>query len=108
RFAETVACTPPLRAIVETKYKSSDNTISHISYPGGSIDFVGANSGDLSARAIRTVVFDEIDKYPLSAGQEGSPLRLGEERLSTYKAVGRSKSIRMCSPTVEGASLIGR
>lgn len=108
RFMATVACTPALKAIIETKYKSSDTTINHISFPGGSIDFVGAGSSDLSARTIRTVLFDEVDKYPLSAGQEGSPLRLGEERLSTYKAIGRSKSIRMCSPTVEGASLIGR
>jgi phage terminase large subunit GpA-like protein len=108
RFAATVAVTPALRALVEhKKYKSPDNTISHITVPNGAIYFAGANSGDLSSRTIRIVLCDEIDKYPLSAGVEGSPLKLAEERASTYKAVGRAKFIRMCSPTVEGSSLIG-
>lgn len=103
-----MAVTPALRALIEhKKYKSPDNTISHISVPNGAIYFAGANSGDLSSRAIRIVLCDEIDKYPLSAGVEGSPLKLAEERASTYKSGGRAKFVRVCSPTVEGQSLIG-
>ena len=81
RFAATVAVTPALRALIEHKrYKSPDNTVSHIVGPNFAIYFAGANSGDLSSRAIRIVLCDEIDKYPLSAGVEGSPLKLAEER----------------------------
>jgi phage terminase large subunit GpA-like protein len=108
RFQATVAVTPALRALIEhKKYKNSDNTLNHIAVPNGAIYFVGANTGDLSSRAVRIVLLDELDKYPLSAGVEGSPLKLAEERASTFKSVGRAKFVRMCSPTVEGSSLIG-
>jgi phage terminase large subunit GpA-like protein len=111
RFAATVAATPALRALIDVKkYRNPENTITHITAAGGTeIDFAGANSStDLSARPKRIILCDEIDKYPLSAGVEGDPLALAEERASTYKAVGRAKFIRMCSPTVEGSSRIGR
>ena len=35
---------------------------------------------DLASRPIRIVLADEVDKYPLSAGREGDPLTLVEER----------------------------
>ena len=110
RFAPTVAATPQLRNIVETpKSRDSENTITHKDYPGGSLDFVGANSPtDLSSRPKRIILCDEIDKYPISAGTEGDPLKLAEERASTYKALGRAKFVRTCSPTIKGMSRIGR
>jgi hypothetical protein len=47
---------------------SSENTITHKSYAGGSLDFVGANSPtDLASRPKRIILSDEIDKYPPSA-----------------------------------------
>ena len=93
RFAPTVAVTPQLRDLVETpRSRDSENTITHKDYPGGSLDFVGANSPtDLSSRPKRIILCDEIDKYPISAGSEGDPLKLAEERASTYKALGRAK-----------------
>lgn len=110
RFGPTVAVTPALRALVRTpRSRDSENTISHKDYPGGSLDFVGANSPtDLASRPRRIILADEIDKYPPSAGAEGDPLKLAEERASTYLAVGRAKIIRACSPTVKGVSRIGR
>jgi hypothetical protein len=109
RFAPTVAATPQLRNIVETpKSRDSENTITHKDYPGGSLDFVGANSPtDLSSRPKRIILCDEIDKYPISAGTEGDPLKLAEERASTYKALGRAKFVRTCSPTIKGMSRVG-
>jgi phage terminase large subunit GpA-like protein len=108
RFATTVEATPALRNIIEApKYRDSENTISHKAYPGGSIDFVGANSPtDLSSRPKRIILMDEIDKFPISAGAEGDPVKLGEERASTYVAINRAKFVRTCSPTVEGFSRI--
>ena len=103
RFGPTVAATPALRRLVKTpKARDSENTITHKDYPGGSLDFVGANSPtDLASRPKRIILADEISKYPPSAGAEGDPLKLGEERASTYKDVGRAKFVRTCSPTVK-------
>lgn len=105
RFAPTVEVTPVLRELVATpRSRDSEATITHRAYPGGSLDFVGANSPtDLASRPKRIILCDEIDKYPPSAGSEGDPLKLAEERASTYKALGRAKFVRTCSPTDEGA-----
>jgi phage terminase large subunit GpA-like protein len=110
RFAPTVEATPALRSAIEPpKYRDSENTITHKDYAGGSIDFVGANSPvDLSSRPKRIILCDEIDKYPISAGAEGDPLKLAEERASTYHTVGRAKFVRTCSPTVKDFSRIER
>jgi phage terminase large subunit GpA-like protein len=110
RFQPTLDVSPELGDLIaKTRAKGSENTISHKSYPGGSLDFVGSNApGDLASRPKRIGLFDEIDKYPLSAGDEGDPLKLGEERLSTYFALGLSKSVRTCSPTDDETSRIGR
>jgi phage terminase large subunit GpA-like protein len=110
RFAPTIEVTPALRDLVQPpRSRDSENTITHKLYPGGSLDFVGANSPtDLASRPKRIILCDEIDKYPPSAGAEGDPLKLAEERASTYHALGRAKFARTCSPTVEGASRIAR
>jgi phage terminase large subunit GpA-like protein len=44
RFAPTVEITPQLRALVDPpRSRSSANTITHKEFPGGTLDFVGAN-----------------------------------------------------------------
>lgn len=110
RFAPDVRKMPELQAIISaSKARDSDNTIVHKEYPGGPLDFVGANSPtDLSSRPKRIILCDEIDKYPASAGVEGDPLTLAEERASTYEDLGLAKFIRVCSPTEKGRSRIGR
>lgn len=110
RFAPTVEITPQLRELVDPpRARNSFNTITHKEFPGGSLDFVGANSPtDLASRPKRVILCDEIDKYPVSAGSEGDPLKLAEERASTYRALGRAKFVRTCSPTIKGLSRIGR
>jgi phage terminase large subunit GpA-like protein len=47
---------------------------------------------------------DEVDKYPLSAGNEGPPIDLAEERQAEFSA--NKLSVRSCSPTTEGRSVI--
>jgi phage terminase large subunit GpA-like protein len=110
RFEPTVGATPALAALVErARKRDSTATITHKPYPGGSLDFVGSNSPtDLASRPKRIILCDEIDKFPPSAGDEGDPLKLAEERASTYHALGRAKFLRTCSPTVKGVSRIGR
>ena len=110
RFTPDVRMMPEVAAVIEApKSRDSDNTITHKEYPGGPLDFVGANSPtDLASRPKRVVLCDEIDKYPVSAGPEGDPLTLAEERASTYEDLGLAKFVRACSPTEKGKSRIGR
>lgn len=110
RFSPMVAATPELTKLVALpRARDSENTISHKTFPGGSLDFVGANSPvDLSSRPKRVVLSDEVDKWPPSCGSEGDPLKLAEERASTYRNVGRAKMVRTCSPTDKETSRIAR
>jgi phage terminase large subunit GpA-like protein len=99
--------------VSEAKARSSDNTISHKTFPGGVLSTVGANSGK-GFRMIsrRVVIFDEVDAYPPSAGNEGDPIKLGEKRAeyywnrkivagSTPLIAGRRASKRSSRPAIE-------
>jgi phage terminase large subunit GpA-like protein len=110
RFSPTVAASPALRALIKPpRAGANENTVTHKDAPGATLDFVGAHSPkDLASRPRRIILSDEIDKYPASAGAEGDPLALAEERASTYLDVNRGKLVRACSPTVKGFSRIGR
>jgi phage terminase large subunit GpA-like protein len=86
--------------------KSPLNTITYKQFPGGSLTLVGSIvPGNMARRSIQYFFCDEINKYPASAGGEGSPLRLGEERTVTFGT--RAKTIYTCSPTDE-AGVISR
>lgn len=108
RFAPTREATDVLRALIpDSKARDSGVTITHKEYPGGTLDFVGANSPvDLASRPKRIVLADEIDLYPADAGGMGDPLALAEERSSTFRR--RKKNIRVCSPSDESTSRIWR
>lgn len=110
RFAPDIRKMPEVAEIIHAaKSRENENTIIHKEYPGGPLDFVGANApNDLASRPKRIILCDEIDKYPLSAGDEGDPLTLAEERASTYEELGLARFVRACSPTIEGESRIGR
>jgi phage terminase large subunit GpA-like protein len=53
----------------------------------------------LASRPIRTVFFDETNKYPKFSGQEASPLALGKERTNTF--IFTRKLIYASTPTTE-------
>lgn len=107
RLDKMLRDTPVLKdSVKEKRSRDSDNTILHKSFPGGHITIVGSNSpSDLAMRPVRIVLCDEVDKYPASAGHEGDPIKLIEERSATFW---NALSVRVCSPTVEGASNIER
>jgi phage terminase large subunit GpA-like protein len=106
RLDKMLRDTPVLRGIVgEKKSRDSGNTVSHKQFPGGFVALVGANSPvDLASRPIRIALLDEVDKYPESAGKEGDPVRLVEERTATFRD--SAKIVTVCSPTIEGRSRI--
>jgi phage terminase large subunit GpA-like protein len=53
----------------------------------------------LAMRAIRYLLFDEVNKYPKFSGSEASPLKLGKERTETF--IWSRKIIYFSTPTLE-------
>ena len=108
RIAPTIAACPTLRRKVsEAKGRDSANTIGMKSFPGGSLTIIGANSpADLASKPIRYIFFDEIDRFPASAGTEGDPLELAERRTETYRDF--RKIVKTSTPTIKGHSKIER
>jgi len=86
RLAPMVRDSPALtKRFGSVKSRDGNNTILHKGFTGGQIAIAGANSaGSLASRPVRIVLFDEVDRYPASAGTEGDPVALGEERTETY------------------------
>lgn len=105
RLAPMIQTTKILRDKVQApRAKDSDNTILHKSFPGGHVTMAGANSpASLASRPIRIVLMDEIDRYPLSAGSEGSPIKLAEKRANTFW---NKKLIKVSTPTLASTSEI--
>ena len=105
RLANTIRDTPALRdKVYEARSRDANNTIQTKMFPGGSLAMVGANSpSGLSGRSIRVALFDEVDKYPISAGVEGDPINVG---LKTTETFSNSVVLITGTTTVKGASRI--
>lgn len=105
RFAPMVRDTKELyERVSDVKAKDGGNTILHKTFPGGHITVAGANSpASLASRPVRVVLFDEVDKYPASAGTEGDPVKLGSKRTQTFW---NRKEILTSTPTIKGISRI--
>lgn len=106
RLSPMIAETPTLKIRVgDPRGRKSENTIPVKHFPGGFIAMVSAGSPmNLSARPVRVVLSDEIDKYMPT--KEGDPILLAEERTSTFDELEISLKIRACSPTAEETSRI--
>lgn len=62
------------------------------------LTFVGSNSpSNLSMRAIRTLIADEVDKFPDPLGDEADALLLAEQRQKTFSS---SRTFLTSTPTV--------
>lgn len=103
-----IAACPTLKdKISGAKGRDSNNTITMKSFPGGSLAIIGANSpSDLASKPVRYVFFDEIDRFPPSAGTEGDPIGLAERRTETF--VHNRKIVKTSTPTIKGRSPIER
>jgi len=90
----------------DPRSRDSSNTLRMKQFPGGYVAIIGANApASLASRPIRIVLADEIDRYPVSAGTEGDPLKLASKRQSTFW---NRKTLIGSTPTVKGASAIER
>lgn len=105
RLAPSIAATPRLRGkISDAKSRDSGNTILSKKYPGGHLAIVGANApSGLAARPRRFVFGDEIDRWPASAGAEGSPWALAWKRTTTFW---NRKGVVTSTPTIKDLSAI--
>lgn len=104
-IAPMIRDTPVLRGLVsESKSKDGGNTILQKQFAGGTLNFVGANSGRGFRRVSRRIVFfDEIDGYPSSIGAEGDPIKLGIRRTEYYW---NRKIVAGSTPTIKDLSKI--
>jgi len=92
--------------IADSKTRDSNNTILKKSFPGGRLYLVGANSARGFRRiSARVVLFDEVDGYPPSAGQEGDQIWLGTKRTECYW---NRKIITGSTPTTKELSRVER
>lgn len=104
RVSTMIRDTPVIRERIDDKSRTSGNTILHKIFPGGHLTLVGANSpASLASRPIRILLADELDRYPASAGNEGDPLFLAEQRTKTFW---NRKIVCVSTPTIKGASRI--
>jgi phage terminase large subunit GpA-like protein len=105
RLAPMLRDSPALHGKVkDARARDSGNTLLHKSFPGGHITIAGANSAaGLASRPIRAVLFDEVDRYPDSAGTEGDPVALASKRTTTFW---NRKRVLASTPTVKGRSRI--
>lgn len=106
RIQPMIENTPALRERIRpNKAKDSGNTIKEKIFEGGSLSMIGANSPvGLASAAIRYVYADEIDRYPLDVGGEGSAVDLAQTRTITFGA--RKKILLTSTPTRKGQSAI--
>lgn len=105
RFAPMLRDTPSLRGkVTDARAKDSSNTILHKVFMGGHITIAGANSpASLASRPVRIVLFDEVDRFPPSAGTEGDPVKLGTKRTQNFW---NRKVFHNSTPTTKGVSRI--
>ena len=90
--------------VKDPRSRDSGNTILSKQYPGGNIAIVGANApAGLAGRPRRVVIFDEVDRYPVSAGSEGDPVSLGVRRTESFW---NSVIYLTSTPTTKGISRI--
>jgi phage terminase large subunit GpA-like protein len=105
RLAPMLRDTPVLRGkVADARARDSGNTLLHKTFAGGRLTIAGANSpAGLASRPIRIVLFDEVDRFPTSAGTEGDPISLGIKRTRTFW---NRKVLAGSTPTIKGSSRI--
>lgn len=105
RLAPMIRDTPALRGLIgDPRSRNTDNTLLHKAFSGGHITIAGANSpASLSSRPIRIVLFDEVDRYKVSAGTEGDPVNLAKKRAKRFW---NRKFVLVSTPGIKGLSRI--
>jgi phage terminase large subunit GpA-like protein len=104
RIAPMIRDTPVLNRIFKSGYGDADDTILFKKFTGGFLALAGANSPTaLAGRPIRIILLDEVDRFPISAKQEGDPVNIVRRRSQNFHD---SKVIAVSTPTQTDASKI--
>lgn len=106
RIDPMIENSPSLREKVKpNRERDSGNTKFVKKFPGGVLVLSGANSAaSLRSRPVKLLILDEVDAYPLSVDDEGSPISLAEKRTSTFGL--KRKIYKLSTPTLENTSVI--
>jgi phage terminase large subunit GpA-like protein len=90
--------------VAESRSRDKNSTILHKVFKGGHLTMAGSNSpASLASRPVRKVLFDEVDRFSISAGQEGDPVKLAQKRATRFW----NRGFLMCStPTIKDKSRI--
>lgn len=106
RFDKTVEASSSLADKMGGKAsRDANQTIREKQFPGGDLVFAGANSpASLASRPRRVVLFDEVDKYRATIGNDGDPIDQGIQRTQNY--TWNKKIVIASTPTQAGISAI--
>jgi phage terminase large subunit GpA-like protein len=101
---------PELKRLVrdagKMKGSDSEDELLQKNFLGGQLNIAGANSpAGLASHPVRLVLFDEVDRYPPSAGDEGDPISLGIKRTTTFW---NAKILMGSTPTEASVSRINQ
>jgi phage terminase large subunit GpA-like protein len=109
KFEPMISLIEPLKGkIGERKSRDFRNTMLYKEFPGGFGIFAGANSPvNLAQHSVKYCISEDVDRIPLTAGEEGDPVLLAEQRTESYKMYGR-KLVRFSTPTDKNTSRIFR
>lgn len=99
RIASMIEVTPVLqeRVLQRRGGKSTKkSTTLNIGFKGGYLSIAsGRVEASLSSKPARVILFDETDKYPITADKGGDPIDLGEKRTTTFW---NAKRLKVSSP----------
>jgi len=87
---------------LEAKWNPAASETLELQFSGMYLALVGANSpSKLASRPVKYLLFDEVDKFPVRAGKDSSPIELASERTKTFSY---RKEVLASTPTYsEGA-----
>lgn len=98
RYQPVIRESPELAKLLQGG-SAYDCSRARIRFPSCTVSFAGAQSpAALASKAMRTLVLDEIDKWPPWSGREADPVELARERTRTFW---NRKILKMSTPTVE-------
>ncbi len=90
--------------IPSARKRDSGNKRTEKNFPGGALYLGWSNSpSELASKPIKKLALDEVDRYPVSLRDEGSPVKLAEQRTANYP---RRKILKTSTPKIKGASVI--
>jgi phage terminase large subunit GpA-like protein len=93
-----------LEKIPSSRTRDSGNTITEKNFPGGVLYLGWSNSpSELASKPIKKLALDEVDRYPVSLKDEGSPVKIAEQRTANFP---RRKILKTSTPKIRGASVI--